>query len=84
MLTAEGDDRRVNRNSSHFKKFHQDHADPVSIDINSSANPVSVDTNSRADPVSVDTSSSASAQAELPLRRSAGVIVFSLRTIENI
>ena len=73
MLTAEGDDRRVNRNSSHFKKFHQDHADPESIDINSSA-----------DPVSVDTSSSASAQAELPLRRSAGVIMFSLRTFENI
>ena len=57
MLTAEGGDRSVTRNSSHFKKLLQDHADPVSVDINSSAVPVSV-----------DTSSSASAQAELPLR----------------
>ena len=74
MLTAEGDDRRVNRNSSHFKKFHQGHADPVSIDINSSADPVSVDTYSPR----------ASAQPEFPLRRSEGVIEFSLRTFENI
>ena len=73
MLTAEGGDRSVTRNSSHFKKLHQDHADPVSVDINSSAVPVSVDTNSSADPVPVDTSSSTSAQAELPLRRSARV-----------
>ena len=57
MLTAEGGGRSVTRNSSHFKKLHQDHADPVSVDINSSVVPVSV-----------DTSSSASAQAELPLR----------------
>ena len=69
MLAAEGGDRTVTRNSSHFKELHQDHADPVSVDINSSAVPVSVDTNSSADPVPVDTSSSASAQAELPLRR---------------
>ena len=58
MVMAEGGDHRVTHNSSHFKKLHQDHADPVSVDINSSA-----------DPESVDTSSSASAQAELPLRR---------------
>ena len=44
MLTAEGGDRSVTRNSSHFKKLHQDHADPVSVDINSSVVPVSVDT----------------------------------------
>ena len=60
ILTTEGGDRSVTRNSSHFKKLYQDHADPVSVDINS-----------RADPVPVDTSSSASAQAKLPLRRSA-------------
>ena len=73
MLTPEVHDRRVTRNSSNFKKLHQDHADPVSVDINSSADPVSVDTNSSADPTSVDTSSSASAQVELPLRRSVHV-----------
>ena len=50
MLTAEGGDRSVTRNSSHFKKLHQDHADPVSVDINSSAVPVSVDTNLSAEP----------------------------------
>ena len=43
--------------SSHFKKLDQDHADPVSVDTNSSTVPVSVDTNS-----------STSAQAEPPLR----------------
>ena len=65
MLTAEGGDRSVTRNSSHFKKLHQDHADPVSVDINSSA-----------DPVPVDTSLSASAQAELQLRRSDVYVTF--------
>ena len=59
ILTAEGGDQSVTRNSSHFRKPHQDHADPVSVEINSSAVPVSVDTNSGADPVPVDTSSSA-------------------------
>ena len=56
----------MTRDSSHFKKLHQDHADPVSVEINSSADRVSVDKNSSAVPVSVDTSSSASAQAENP------------------
>ena len=65
MLTAEGGDRSVTRNSPHFKKLHQDHADPVSVDINSSA-----------DPVPVDTSLSASAQAELQLRRSDVYVTF--------
>ena len=27
----------MTRNSSHFKKFHQDHADQVSVDTSSSA-----------------------------------------------
>ena len=71
MLTAVSGDRSVTRNSSHFKKLHQDHADPVSVDINSSAVQVSVETNSSADPVPVNTSPSA--QAQLPLRRSARV-----------
>ena len=95
MLTAEGVNRSVTRNSSHFKNFHQDHADPVSVDINSSevpvsvdtkssADPVSVDTNSRADPVPVDTSSSASAQAELPPRRSARVSKPPRRLIQEM
>ena len=48
MPTAEGGDRSVTCNSSHFKKLHKDHADPVSVDINSSAVPVSVDTSSSA------------------------------------
>ena len=48
MLTTEGGDRSVTRNSSHFKKLYQDHADPVSVDINSSADPVPVDTSSSA------------------------------------
>ena len=80
MLTAEGADRRVTRNSSHFKKLHQDHADLVSVDINSSAVLVSVDT----DPVPVDTSSSASAQAELPPRRSARVSKPPRRLIQGM
>ena len=84
MLTAEGGDRSVTRNSSHFKKLHQDHADPVSVDIDSSVVPVSVDTNSSADPVPVDTSSSASAQAELPLRRSARVSKPARRLIQEM
>ena len=84
MLTAEGGDRSVTRNSSHFKKLHQDHADPVTVDINSSAVPVSVDTNSSADPVPVDTSSSASAQAELPLTRSARVSKPPRRLIQEM
>ena len=29
MLTAEGGDRKVTCDSSHFKKLDQDHADPV-------------------------------------------------------
>ena len=82
MLTA--GDRGVTRNSSHFKKLRQDHADPVSVDINSSAVPVSVDTNSSADPVPLDTCSSASAQAELPLRRSARVSEPSRRLIQEM
>ena len=84
MLTAEGGDRSVTRNSPHFKKLHQDHADPVSVDINSSAVPLSVDTNSSADPVPVDTSSSASAQAEFPLRRSARVSKSARRLIQEM
>ena len=68
MLTAEGGDRKVTCDSSHFKKLDQDHADPVSVDTNSSADPASIDTNSSTDPVSVDTNSSTSAQAEPPLR----------------
>ena len=84
MLTAEGGDRSVTRNSPHFKKLHQDHADPVSVDINSSAVLVSVDTNSSADPVPVDTSSSASAQAEFPLRRSARVSKSPRRLIQEM
>ena len=72
-LTADGGDRSVTRNSSHFKKLHQDHADPVSIDINSSAVPVPV-----------DTSSSASAQTELPLRRSARVSKPPRRLIQEM
>ena len=84
MLTAEEGDRSVTRNSPHFKKLHQDHADPVSVDINSSAVPVSVDTNSSADPVPVDTSSSASAQAELPLTRSARVSKPPRRLIQEM
>ena len=95
MLTSEGSDRCVTRNSFHFKKLHQDHADPVSVDINSSAVPVSVDTNSSAeqvpadtnssaDPVPVDTSSSASAQAELPLSRSARVSKPPMRLIQEM
>ena len=84
MLTAEGADRSVTRNSSHFKKLHQDHADLVSVDINSSAVLVSVDTNSSADPVPVDTSSSASAQAELPPRRSARVSKPPRRLIQGM
>ena len=70
--------------TSALKKLHQDHADPVSVDINSSAVPVSVDTNSSADPVRVDTSSSASAQAELPLRRSARVFKPPRRLIQEM
>ena len=81
MLTAEGG---VTRNSSHLKKLHQDHADPVSADISSSAVPVSVDTNLSAEPVQVDTSSSASAQAELPLRRSARVSKSPRRLIQEM
>ena len=84
LLTAEGADRSVTRNSSHFKKLHQDHADLVSVDINSSAVLVSVDTNSSADPVPVDTSSSASAQAELPPRRSARVSKPPRRLIQGM
>ena len=84
MQTAEGGDRSVTCNSSHFKKLHKDHADPVSVDINSSAVPVSVDTNLSADPVAVDTSSSASAQAELPLRRSARVSKPPRRLIQEM
>ena len=37
MLTAEGADRSVTRNSADFKKLQQDHADPVSVDTSSSA-----------------------------------------------
>ena len=62
MLTAEGGDRKVTCDPSYFKKLDQDHADPVSVDTNSST-----------DPVSVDTNSSTSAQAEPPLRRFACV-----------
>ena len=84
MLTSEGGDWIVTLNSSYFKKFHQDHADPVSVDINSSAVPVSVDTKSSAHPVPGDTSSSASAQAELPLRRSARVSKPPRRLIQEM
>ena len=52
----------MTRNSSHCKKFHQDHADQVSV----------------------DTSSSASAQAELPLRRSARSARVSKRDSRNV
>ena len=48
MLTAEGADRSVTRNSADFKKLQQDHVDPVSVDTNSSADPVPVDTSSSA------------------------------------
>ena len=71
MLTAEGGDRKVTCDSSHFKKLDLDHADPVSVDTNSSADPASINTNSSTDPV--DTNSSTSAQAEPPLRRFACV-----------